>query len=295
MNIKYQTIKIGEKKLVMIERINKIITEYAKKGFTSLTLRQVYYQFVARNWITNEKNSYRHVAAALDDGRLAGLVSWTAITDKTRNLQKNSSWESAREIVQDCEGWYQLDRWKNQDRRIEVWIEKDALLGVISGICSELDVPYFSCRGYTSQSEMWSAGMRLARHVGNNQDPLIIHLGDHDPSGIDMTRDVEARLSMFARGAVEVKRIALNRAQVDKYKCPENPAKLDDPRANGYIAEHGRHSWELDALDPELLVKLIKTEVLKHRDEKKLKLVLKEEEVNKEKLRDCAENAEELE
>jgi hypothetical protein len=158
-----------------------------------------------------------------------------------------------------------VDRWEGQDYRPEVWIEKDALVGVISGVCTELDVPFFSCRGYNSQSEMWRAGRRMIRHRNNGQVPFIIHLGDHDPSGIDMTRDIVERFEMFVGGYNEVHfhvtRIALNYDQVTEYDPPPNPAKLSDSRANGYIRSYGVDSWELDALEPAVIADLIRGEV----------------------------------
>jgi len=157
--------------------------------------------------------------------------------------------------VDACARQFRIDKWATQPRRIEVWIEKDALVGVIEGVCTELDVPYFSCRGYTSQSEMWVGAQRLAAHWRKaKQNPLILHFGDHDPSGIDMTRDIQARLQEFSFGTaghpLELRRLALNMDQVELYGPPPNPAKLTDSRCEAYMEEHGNESWELDALEP---------------------------------------------
>jgi hypothetical protein len=84
-----------------------------------------------------------------------------------------------------------LDTRRNQEYYIEVWIEKDALLGILETICKKLDVPYFSCRGYVSQSSMWEAAQRFRE---NDREGILLHLGDHDPSGIDMSRDIQERL-----------------------------------------------------------------------------------------------------
>ena len=146
------------------------------------------------------------------------------------------------------------------------WIEKDALIGVIENVCKELDIAYFSCRGYTSQSEMWSAAMRLQRYRKGRQKPLVLHLGDHDPSGKDMTRDITDRLSEFSEGTIEVRRLALNMSQITQYHPPPNPAKITDSRAAGYIAEFGGESWELDALEPAVIATLIRDAVFTVRD-----------------------------
>lgn len=245
---------------------NKIIEEYQAQGF-ELTLRQLYYQFVARGIIPNTMREYKKLGDAINNARLAGLVDWTAIVDRTRNLQGNNHWDSPAQVVRACVEQYRIDTWANQEYRVEVWIEKDALIGIAETVCRELDVSYFSCRGYTSQSEMWAAGQRFYQYAHrHNQTPVIIHLGDHDPSGLDMSRDIADRLAMFM-GGMEVKRVALNMDQIKRYNPPPNPAKTTDARAKLYIRQYGHESWELDALDPKVLTQLIEREVLKLRDD----------------------------
>jgi len=278
--IQYVPRKFSDKSLALIQTANKIITEYAGQGF-DLTLRQLYYQFVSRDVIPNTLREYKNLGSVINDARLAGLVDWDAITDRTRNLVSNSHWTSPGSIVRACANQYQIDKWEDQENRVEVWIEKDALVGVIEGICQELDVAYFSCRGYTSQSEMWSAAMRLKKYEDSgNQRTHIIHLGDHDPSGKDMTRDIQDRLTLFGSTA-EIHRIALNMDQVRKYNPPPNPAKITDSRATKYIKQFGRESWELDALDPKTLAALIKKNVLSFRNEELWDLAVEKEEEHK--------------
>ncbi|MEE9356453.1 MAG: hypothetical protein V3U75_12760 [Methylococcaceae bacterium] len=243
----------------LIYQANDIIEEYALEGL-NLTLRQLYYQFVSRDLLPNKQSEYKRLGNIISNARLAGLIDWHAIEDRTRSRKSNSHWESPGEIVETAARSFMLDRWKGQDYRPEVWIEKQALEGVISSICRELDVPYFACKGYNSQSNMWQASQRMLVHFNNDQVPVIIHLGDHDPSGIDMTRDIEDRQKLFT-GGIEIKRIALNYDQVEEYDPPPNPAKMTDTRANDYVAEYGMSSWELDALEPRVIRNLIKETV----------------------------------
>ena len=263
MKITYVEKKFKPKSLALIETANGIIDDYRKQGF-DLTLRQLYYQMVARDLIENTQKSYKRMGQTINNARLAGLLDWDAIVDRTRHLRSNGHWGEPKGILESAAYSYLEDRWANQAYRPEVWIEKDALIGVISGICEEYDVPYFSCRGYVSQSSMWSAGHnRLRRHFQNDQLPVIIHLADHDPSGMDMTRDNDERLAMFAGfdGAHDIERIALNMNQIERYNPPPNPAKVTDSRAKAYIAEFGSDSWELDALEPKVIVGLIKAQL----------------------------------
>jgi hypothetical protein len=251
--------------LAVIERANEICADYRRQGF-DLTLRQLYYQFVARGLIANKDTEYKRLGNIINDARLTGMLDWHYIVDRTRNLRGLSHWEKPSSVIDSAAYGYRTDRWASQPHYVEVWIEKDALVGVIAGACNRLDVPYFSCRGYTSQSELWGAAQRLIAERETGHDPIVIHLGDHDPSGIDMTRDIGDRLALFGAHAT-VRRIALNMDQVNHYQPPPNPAKLTDARATGYISRYGTESWELDALDPTTLDALITATISEYRDE----------------------------
>ncbi|MBO2461123.1 hypothetical protein [Actinomadura violacea] len=252
--------------MAIIRRANEICADYANQGY-DLTLRQLYYQFVSRDWIPNRQSEYKRLGEIMSDARLAGLIDWHYIVDRTRNLRGLAHWDGPRQIIDAVAAQYLTDRWADQPNRVEVWIEKDALVGVIQRVCNRNDIPYFSCRGYTSQSELWSAARRLSRYADAGQGTVVLHLGDHDPSGIDMSRDISDRLALFGAEDTEVRRIALNRDQVDQHRPPPNPAKLTDSRARGYIREHGWSSWELDALDPATMSALIEDEISACRDD----------------------------
>lgn len=275
---KYKDIRFHSKSLETIERVNAIVAEYDTQGY-ELTLRQVYYQLVARGYIPNNERSYKNLGSLINDGRLAGLIDWYAIVDRTRNLRGNSHWDSPAKVIEAARRSYMLDRWKNQPNYVEVWVEKDALIGIVSQICGKLDVPHFSCRGYTSQSEMWSAAQRFIRER-HRESRTIIHLGDHDPSGIDMTRDIQERMDMFGAD-VYVKRVALTMEQIETFNPPPNPTKLSDARANGYIEEYGHECWELDALEPKVITALIRDEVTALMDTDLLYEIERKEETDK--------------
>ncbi len=260
--IEYVPIRFSSSSLKIIERANQIISEYTAQGF-DLTLRQLYYQFVSRDLIANKQQEYKRLGSIINDARLAGLIDWDCISDRTRNLRSVNHWKNPRSIIRSAADCFRIDKWANQPCRVEVWIEKDALLGVIEDICNEYGIGYFSCRGYVSQSEMWAAAQRIEEYNKQGQRVVLLHLGDHDPSGIDMSRDIRERLEMFTfkEGDFELKRIALNQEQIDWYGPPPNPAKTTDSRYENYIKVHGDESWELDALEPSVLVQLIRDKV----------------------------------
>ena len=254
----YKEINFRPDSLRLIKTINGVIDEYTAQGY-DLTLRQVYYQLVARDYIPNNERSYKNTGELINNARLAGLIDWHAIQDRTRNLRKNSHWSSPADIMESVLYSYEIDKRYDQPNYIEVWVEKDALIGIVSQISSKLDVPCFSCRGYVSASEMWAASQRFIQQE-DRERRIILHLGDHDPSGKDMTRDISERLELFGAD-VEVQRIALNWDQIEEYGPPPNPAKISDSRAKSYIREYGSESWELDALEPSVLTELIADEV----------------------------------
>lgn len=262
--IQYKEISFQKKSLELIKLINQVIGEYSKQGY-ELTLRQAYYQLVARGYIPNNERSYKNIGNLINDGRLAGLIDWYSITDRTRNLRGNSHWDRPEDVIASARYSYLLDKWEGQPSYVEVWVEKDALVDIVGQACRPLDTPYFSCRGYTSQSEMWNAAQRFIRQE-DRENRVIIHLGDHDPSGIDMTRDIQERLEMFGAD-VYVKRVALTMEQIDTYNPPPNPAKLSDSRCGKYIDLYGDESWELDALEPKVITDMITNEVIAFRDD----------------------------
>jgi hypothetical protein len=268
----------------IITLANQIISSYQRQGFP-LTLRALYYQFIRRDFFPNTEKSYKRLGSIINEARLAGLVSWDGIEDRSRNIARNAQWESPASILQVLEGQYHIDMWQGQEYRPEVWVEKDALIGVVAAACRPLDVTHFACRGYVSASEEWRGGMRLRQYERNGQKPVIFYLGDHDPSGIDMTRDHEERLSMFVGAEVEVVRLALNFDQVQQYNPPPNPTKMTDSRAGGYCASFGDECWELDALEPSMIVQLITDAVVARRDERQHHLVEQKREAERANLR----------
>lgn len=265
-----------EETLRAIVQAAAICEEYESRG-RPLTLRGLYYQHVARGLIENSDPSYNRLKHLVSEGRLAGLISWTAIEDLGRNLRGYPTWEDPEHRFRDAAADYRRNKWLDQDVYPEVWVEKQAMESVVGRACEELEVDYFACKGYNSHSEEWRAANRFAYLIQQGQRPMVFYLGDHDPSGMHMVDDHASRLAMFTGVPVQVVRIALNRSQVDKYDPPPNPAKMTDSRAPAYVAEHGEHSWELDALSPDVIHEVIQQAVISIRDEAKWEASLAQE------------------
>jgi len=308
---KYQDFRFRKSTLVVIDQANEIINEFLKIKH-KITLRQLYYQFVARDlfpedrkwllvrgkWVRHEEGTknappnYKWIGKIINNGRLAGLIDWAAIRDLTRSMKHNYHEINPAKAINYTAECYALDTRTNQDIHIEAWVEKEALIGIVEQVCREVDISWFACKGFVSQSAMYDAARRCRLH-SQSKKILILHLGDHDPSGVDMTRDNFDRMEMFGID-LEVNRIALNMDQIEKYSPPPNPVKLTDSRSQPYIDKYGEESWELDALNPDVLSSLIRDEVAKHTDEDKRQARIEEEEEGKELLTEVSSRWEEV-
>lgn len=254
----------------MIATINEILDDYASQGY-DLSLRQLYYQLVSRNLITNEERSYKNLGVLVSDARLAGKIDWDMIKDRGREVIENPHWTTPAQFMEQAAPQYRFDLWEDQDCYVEVMVEKQALEGVLMPVCRSLDIPFTANKGYSSSSALYEASKRfLGKAEGRRL--FVIYLGDHDPSGIDMSRDVGDRLNLFLNGSlgrdepneedlIEVKRAALNMSQIRELNPPENPCKITDSRADSYISRFGHSSWELDAIEPRQLAALVRNAV----------------------------------
>jgi len=265
MKEKFIDHKFNTASQALIGTVNIILREYSVQNYR-LSLRQLYYQLVARGHIENSVKSYKRIGNLISDARMAGLVDWGMIEDRGRETNFLNHWDNPAEIVRDASRWFRIYKWEGQRNYCEVMVEKDALSGILLPVCRELDIRFTANKGYSSSSAMYEIGKRLAR-IRSTDDIDEIHIfyfGDHDPSGIDMTRDIAERLCLFSRGLIDyvnVHRLALNWDQVEMWNPPENPAKETDSRYQAYADEFGESSWELDAVEPRDLAGLVRENV----------------------------------
>lgn len=271
--------------LRLIEECNIIIEDYLASDLT-MTVRQLYYQLVSANSVPNDEKSYNKVKGIVSKARLAGLMDWDAIEDRARKPDHASEWDSIKDVVGSALRAYRLPRLQGQEDYVEVWCEKDALAGVIKPITDKFHLVLMINRGYSSQSAMYAS----ANRIRENQEEYgcdystVLYIGDLDPSGEDMVRDIDDRLRMF-ECPCNVEKLAPNFNQVEEYKLPPNPAKLTDTRAAAFIAEYGYSSWEVDAIPPRVLQALITVAVGRFLDLDKMKTITDKEEEDKKNLR----------
>jgi hypothetical protein len=295
----YRENRISEDKQRIIDMANAIIGDYSQ----ALTVRQIYYQFIGRDlfpgsWVDEAYNrreglpldtkntvkNYKKLADILVDARYNGLVDWDSIEDLGRQPKIWADFPSIVDSLDEALDQFRLDRWEGQDNYVEVWSEKQALESVIVPVCMRWHVPYMSNKGYSSASALRAAAERLNEQGRDrHREAHVLYVGDFDPSGEDMPRDIADRLLEFEAENVNVDKIALTQPQIARHKLPTNPAKITDPRAARFIARHGRHSWEIDALPPKEPAKLVEAAILALLDKSMMNAVIKEEDRQREK------------
>ena len=303
----------NKRKLVII---NEIIEDYSAQGYT-LTLRQLYYQLVTKNIIPNNTKEYGKLSNLLKKGRMAGIVDWDAIEDRQRIPKIPYSADDIPDALDDLLRQYRLDRMKNQDVIVEVWSEKDALSGILYEITSKYHVRLVINRGYSSITAIYDAYKRFKEAIIDEKKVYVLYFGDHDPSGLDMIRDIKERLmnllmiGLLREKAEDMKNmtnddeefkemidshmgwvqehlsvihVGLTYDQVLEFNPPPNPAKEDDPRSKGYKAQYGTSSWEVDALPPNILNELLTEAIEAEIALSKYEEILAQEEEDKYKL-----------
>jgi hypothetical protein len=274
--------------------INDIIEDFQRQGYR-MTLRQLYYQLVTKNIIPNEVKEYKKLTNLIAKGRMGGFIDWDAIEDRLRRPRLPSWVNNKQQALREAAKLYRMNRQRYQEFYIEVWCEKDALSAVLSRVTSHYHVRLMVNRGYTSVTAMHDAYMRMRHFLpdGNNywnhKHNLILYLGDHDPSGLDMVRDIRDRLKEFGLRNLTVKHIALTWEQIGEHEPPPNPAKFTDPRSQWYMDKFGFDSWEVDALPPNILEQLLTDTIEKYIDREKFNKHLDEEEDDRNELLEIAE------
>jgi hypothetical protein len=262
----------------IIEKSLEIIPNY---DAGVLTLRALHYQLVSRG-MTNTTQHYNRVVKAMIQARWDGLVAFNAFSDHEREvLGSTSSGETdvdaeiynAKQQISAWMNSYSKNRWENQPIYPEVWIEKKALQGVFQRPCSAMDVALAPCKGYPSLTFLYDASQRFEAIQNSGKQVVILYFGDYDASGEDIPRSIYENFVKFGL-EIEVKRIALNEAQVVAWKLPPAPTKTTDSRA---AAWDGLGQVELDAVDMNLL-KSMCTEAINEVFDKELYEELMEQE-----------------
>jgi len=311
-------------KRTVINMMRLVCEEYQRDNYT-LTLRQLYYQLVSRDVIPNHDKVYKKISSLKDDAVYGGLIDWNIFEDRGRVPSVPYHVDGIEHALERAASWHTLDRQENQNNHIEVWTEKDAISSILKRVTSPFGVTLVVNKGYTSSTAIYGAYKRFSEAINHGQKIKILYFGDHDPSGLDMIRDINDRLMMmFIRGAdedilndafghwkekaysvydvlnlndryekvgslmegndsdevyelfeqgqkelylkdkgfFEIIQVGLTMDQINEFNPPPNPAKMTDPRMKGYVAKFGRVSWEVDALKPKVMERIVKSAII---------------------------------
>jgi hypothetical protein len=230
-------------------------------GQRPMTVRQVFYQAEVRGLVEKAETGYAKVQRALMVLRGMKVVPYSWIVDNTRWQRKPTTYDGVEEMLEAAASSYRRAVWTSRRDRLEVWIEKDALAGVIVPVTAEYDVPLLVARGYSSASFVYSAAQDIGEDAKRGLTTYVYHLGDYDPSGQDAARDIEAKLQQYApAGAFEFEQLAVTPEQIRDYQLPTRPTKQTDSRAKGFSPV----SVELDALPPDVLRGLVRDTIESH-------------------------------
>ncbi len=264
-----------DRKENVIQHIIDIVDEYEADGYV-LTLRQLHYQLVSSNWIVNHDSAYKKLGNIVDDCKYAGVIDWDNIEDRGRKPYIPYYVRDVEHALNDTIEQYRIDRQLGQDVCTELWTEKDALSGILRRSTEKYHIQLVVNKGYTSSSAIYAAYKRCIKAIGKQRRFIILYFGDHDPSGLDMVRDIRERLTfMLLNGDYaynfegmdmeywfQVIPIGLSMEQIRKYNLPPNPTKLTDSRAKKYIQKFGETCWEVDALKPQVLTSIVEANIV---------------------------------
>ncbi|MDE2812523.1 MAG: hypothetical protein OXM01_05855 [Gemmatimonadota bacterium] len=268
---------------LLLDKMIQITEDYMQKGYR-LTVRQLYYQLVSRNIVPNSMSSYQRTSKVLLAGRMTGLVDWDIIVDRARVPRMRPQYDTISSFVGAVADSYRCFRWDDQDHYLEVMVEKEALAGILQPVTDRYHVLLLANKGYSSASAMHDVAGRMDGPARQGKQCRILYMGDHDPSGMDMVRDIRARLGEFGCFA-GVERIALTMDQIEEHDLPPNPAKRSDPRSRRYTDEYGGRSWELDALSPEALARTLESRILEYLDESRYQEAIRREQAERDELK----------
>jgi hypothetical protein len=253
-----------------------------------MTVRQVFYQATVRGLVEKAETGYSKVQTDLTVMRRAGDLPYHYLADNTRWQRKPRSFDGVEAALEHTAQAYRKNLWAEADAYVEIWLEKDALAGVVLPVTAMYDVPLMVARGYASLSFLYSA----AEFINTLNVPIYIyHLGDFDPSGVNAAEKIEETLCELAPDAdISFERIAVTPQQISEWSLPTRPTKTSDTRAKNF----GEISVELDAIEPNLLRSLVQDAIEQHLPHHEFEILKAAEESERELLTRLLRSAEHL-
>lgn len=226
-----------------------------------MTVRQVFYQAVTRKLIDKTEAEYKEtIVRLLADLRREGLIDWYNIVDNTRLIRRPATFDNVQEALKNTASLYRRAVFSDLDVYVEVWLEKEALAGVLVDVTWEYDVPLMTTRGYSSLSFLHAAAQQIERAYDAGKEVYLYNFGDHDPSGVDIARQIQEGIAEFTDAPFEFERVAVTPMQIKAWDLPTRPTKSTDTRSRNFDGS----SVELDAITPRRLRELCRGAIERH-------------------------------
>jgi hypothetical protein len=231
-----------------------------------MTVRQVFYRCVVAGLVEKTEQEYQGtVARLLLELRRDGEIDYEDIVDGTRLMRKPTSYTGLNDFIERHQRAYRRDLWQSSPFYVEVWCEKDALSGVLYDITWEYDVPLMVSRGFSSESFLHTSAKQMIAAIEDKKEPIVFYFGDYDPSGLKISRSIEAGLRRFLAEEDEdysdlllFERVAVNKEQIEEMSLPTRPTKLGSTHAMDW---DGGDSVELDAIPPDELRNMVRDSI----------------------------------
>lgn len=288
-----ETIKQTKKNTIVSSAIG-IIEEF-KAIDIILPLRQIWYKLVARHILSNTRSNYKYVSKILTEARIAGIIPYSSINDPERltsisyfeEKNYNAHIQRAFDFTSRILNSFEYHIWENQPNYVEVWVEKNSLFDQFSEVTRKRNVSLVACKGFSSITNIHRGAERIKDEASsrNAENIIILHFGDHDPSGRDISRNIEDRLTNVFNLDVELNFIALTKEQIKLYDIPPDRTKKTDTRSKKFIEKYGDEAAELEALDPLVLRGMIDTVISDYYDKSIYQEIQEKEEEILEKIR----------
>lgn len=251
-----------------------------------MTVRQMFYQCSVRGAVGKTEGDYDRVQRQVLAMRREGLLDYNVIADQTRWQRKPRTYDSLAECLASAQANYRASVWGRLNHYVEVWLEKDALAGVLLEETARFDVPLMVCRGYSSESFAFEAAQSMNKRLTQGDDVFVYYLGDLDPSGWHMGVELESKLRGFACAPITFYRLGVNHRQIAELELPTRETKRTDSRVRLFEAEFGvgAPSCELDAMPPDVLRELVRDAIEAHLPDGWLDQIENEEDIARQTL-----------
>lgn len=243
----------------IVERARELWEATYSPAHITPTVRQLFYALAVEEFVPKSEAGYDRVQRTLARARERGDYPWEGIHDGLRQVAAPSTWEDLADFCDTVRGAYRRDKWQSQPRRVEVWIEKDAVRGTVAAVTTEYEVPLLCGRGYLSVTAKMEAGRRIAGQT-------VLYVGDFDPSGVNMLEETGAWIRAASGDGATMERVAITEQDHANPDMARLPVNLNDARATDFVRRFGQTVVEVEALPPLELQARLRDAIERHRD-----------------------------